>query len=140
VDSLTGRAQLSRTDAGVGLVSVLVAIVLIAIGIVALSSSSAFMASLQTDASERSTAAAIAIAHMETAKMRKAAELVSEDPVTVNEAGVADASGAFTRSLTVEPEATVAGAVRVTVEVDYPAGLGRTRTVRLVTIIYQGGL
>ena len=135
------RMQLGRLSCrrGFGMVSVLVAMVLIAVAAVALSSSSAFMASLQTDASVRATAAAIAIAHMESVKMRRPAELASEDPVRVNETGVADAGGAFVRSLTVEREESVPDALRVTVEVGYPAGFGRTRTVELVTVIDRGG-
>ncbi len=124
---------------GFGLVSVLVAMVLIAVAAVALSSSSAFMASLQTDASERATAAAIAIGYMEDVKMRDPSRLTSEEPVRVNGTGAADAGGAFVRSLTVVREESVPDALRATVEVEYPAGFGRRRTVELVTVIDRGG-
>ncbi|UCF18380.1 MAG: prepilin-type N-terminal cleavage/methylation domain-containing protein [Gemmatimonadota bacterium] len=126
-------------ERGFGLVSVLVAMVLIAVAAVALSSSSAFMASLQTDASERATAAAIAIGYMEDVKMRRPTDLASEEPVRVNGTGAPDVGGAFVRSITVEREESVPDALRVTVAVDYPAGFGRTRTVELVTVIDRGG-
>jgi Tfp pilus assembly protein PilV len=120
------------------MVSVLVAIVLLAIGVVAISASSAFMASLQTDASERARATAIAVTYMEQVKIREPAGIVSEDTVTVDETGATDADGAFLRTLSVIPEPSVTDALRATVEVWYPSGLGRTRTVRMVTVIYTG--
>lgn len=123
---------------GFGIVSVLVAIVLLAIGVVALSSSSAFLVSLRTDASARATAASIATSYMENVKRRPPRELATEEPITVNETGVADEEGVFVRALDIVLEPSVPDAVRATVSVRYPAGFGRTRTVELVTIIYQG--
>lgn len=123
---------------GFGIVSVLVAIVLLAIGVVALSSSSAFLVSLRTDASARATAASIATSYMENVKRRPPRQLATEEPVTVNETGVADEEGVFVRALDIVVEPSVPDAVRATVSVRYPAGFGRTRTVELVTIIYQG--
>ncbi|NIR45506.1 MAG: hypothetical protein GWN99_13955 [Gemmatimonadetes bacterium] len=128
-----------RSEYGFGIVSVLVAIVLIAIGVVALSSSSVFMVSLQTDAAERSRASAIGVAYMERVKTRPPSELVSEDPVRVDETGTPDPDGAFVRQLIVKPEPDLNDAVRATVEVVYPSGLGRTRTLELVTVIFTGG-
>jgi len=127
----------ARQD-GFGIVSVLVAIVLLAIGVVTLSSSSAFLVSLRTDASARATAASIATSYMEEVKRRPTRELASEEPVTVNETGTQDEAGVFVRTLTVGPEASLPDAARVVVLVEYPAGFGRRRTVELVTIIYQG--
>ncbi len=128
-----------RSELGFGIVSVLVAIVLIAIGVVALSSSSAFMVSLQTDAAERARASAIGITYMERVKTRPPGAIVSEDPVRVDETGTPDPDGAFVRRLTVEPEPDLSDAVRATVEVVYPSGFGRTRTLELVTVIFTGG-
>ena len=125
---------------GFGIVSVLVAIVLIAIGVVALSSSSAFMVSMQTDAAERTRASAIAVTYMEQVKTRSPAELISDGPLQVNETGEPDADGAFVRTLTVIPEPSTNDAVRATVEVNYPSGFGRRRTLELVTVIYTGGV
>lgn len=127
------------TEGGFGIISVLVAIVLIAIGVVALSSSSAFMVSLQTDAAERSRASAIGVAYMERVKTRPPDEIVTEAAVRVDETGTPDPSGAFVRELTVEPDPSLTDAVRATVEVTYPSGFGRTRTLELVTVIFIGG-
>jgi Tfp pilus assembly protein PilV len=129
-----------RSERGFGIVSVLVAIMLIAIGVVALSSSSAFMVSMQTDAAERTRASAIAVAYMENVKTRPPDQIVSESEVRVSETGVPDTGGPFVRSLTVEPEASTTDAVRATVEVRYPSGFGRSRTLALVTVIFTGGI
>jgi hypothetical protein len=138
VGEVTARAG-ARAESGFGIVSVLVAIVLIAIGVVALSSSSAFMVSLQTDAAERSRASAIGVAYMERVKTRPPDEIVTEAPVRVDETGAPAADGAFIRSLTVEPEPSASDAVRATVEVNYPSGFGRRRTLELETVIFTGG-
>lgn len=126
------------TERGFGMVSVLVAIVLLAIGVVAISASSAYMVSLQTDASERARATAIAVAYMEEVKMRVPQTLASEDTVAVSETGAVDADGAFRRALTVIPEPSVPDALRATVSVEYPSGFGRTGSVSMVTVIYSG--
>lgn len=126
------------SERGFGIVSVLVAIVLLAIGVVAISASSAYMVSLQTDASERARATAIAVTYMEEVKMRAPATLATEDTVAVSVTGAATAGGAFRRSLTVVPDPSVPDALRATVSVQYPSGFGRTGTVVMVTVIYSG--
>ncbi len=120
------------------MVSVLVAIVLLAIGLVALSASSAFMVSLRTDAAERSTAASIAVSHMELVSMRDPGELAGEEPVRVNESGTESPDGSYVRSLSVQPDPSIPDMVRVAVQVEYPSGFGRRRTVELVTLVYRG--
>ncbi len=130
--------QRVRDERGFGMVSVLVAMVLLAVGVVALSSSSAFLVSLQTDASARSTASAIGVAYMEEVKQRPASSLASESPTAVNEIGEADSLGVFIRTLTVSDDPSSPDVARTTVDVEYPAGLGRTRTISLVTLIYRG--
>ncbi len=129
---------LTRDVQGFGLVSVLVAMVLLAVGVVALSSSSAFLVSLQTDASARSTAAAIGVSYMEEVKQRPPGTLASESPMSVNELGDADATGVFVRTLTVVDDPSSPEVARATVDVKYPAGMGRMRTISLVTLIYRG--
>lgn len=125
-------------QSGFGMVSLLIAIVLLAIGVIALSASSTYLTSLHTDAAERSRATALAISYMEEVKTRDPAGLASEGPVTVDEVGAPTPDGAFVRRMSVTPEPTVLDAVRVAVHVDYPAGWGRTRTVELLTVIYRG--
>lgn len=127
-----------RRCEGFSLVSVLVAIILVAVAVVAISMSSAYMTALQTDAAQRSTAASIATAYMESVKVEPLDEIESEGATRVDETGSPSADGAYVRSLTVEDDPKVADALRATVRVLYPAGLGRVRTVELVTIIYAG--
>ncbi len=124
--------------AGFGLVSVLVAMVLLAVGVVALSSSSAFLMSMQTDTSVRSTATSLAIAYMEDVKRRPPRSLASQGPIRVDEIGYETEDGSFVRSLTVSGDPSAPDVVKVVVEVRYPAGFGRTRRVQLLTIIYRG--
>ena len=131
------RNRLASYD-GFGLVSVLVAMVLLAVGVVALSSSSAFLMSMQTDTSIRSTATSLAIAYMEEVKRRPAQSLVSESPTTIDEIGLDNPEGHFVRSLTVTEDASAPDVVKAMVDVEYPAGLGRTGRVEMVTIIYRG--
>jgi len=132
------QAAIVTSSGGFGMVSVLVAIVLLAIGVVAISASSAYMVSLQTDAAERARATGIAVTYMEEVKMRAPDTLASEDTVAVSETGAVTEDGAFLRSLTVVPEPSVPDALRATVTVQYPSGFGRTGTVRMVTVIYSG--
>lgn len=122
-------------EAGFGMVSVLVAMVLLAVAVVALSSSSAFLVSLQTDASGRSIATALGVTYMEEVRRRPPESLTSESAAWVNAAGELDERGAFLRGLNIEADPSVDGVLRVTVEVDYPAGLGRRGTVRMETLI-----
>lgn len=124
--------------AGFGLISVLVAMVLLAVGVVALSSSSVFLMSLQTDTSVRSTATSLAIAYMEDIKRRPPRSLASEGPIRVNEIGNETEDGSFVRSLTVSGDPSAPDVVKVVVEVRHPAGFGRQGRVQLLTIIYRG--
>jgi Tfp pilus assembly protein PilX len=126
------------SEAGFGLISVLVAMVLLAVGVVALSSSSAFLVSMQTDTSVRTTATSIGIAYMEDVKKRPPRTLASEEPERVNELGEADEGGVFIRSLTVGVDAVAPDVVQVGVEVRYPNGPGSTGRINLATIIYRG--
>lgn len=125
-------------EGGFGMVSVLVAIVLLAAGVVALSTSSVFVSSLRNEAAVRSVAASIALGYMEDIKTRERGTLASEDPARINEKGELEEGGDFLRVVDVVPDTTVVDAVRVKVKVGYPGPLGRTRAVEVVTIIYVG--
>jgi Tfp pilus assembly protein FimT len=127
------------SEEGFGMVSVLVAMVLLAVAVVALSSSSAFLVSLQTDASGRAIATSLGVAYMEEVRRRPPGSLASESPVRVNSEGVADEGGAFVRGLTIETDPIAPNVVRATVEVVYPAGIGRTGTISFQTVIHRGG-
>ncbi len=127
-------------EAGFGMVSVLVAMVLLAVAVVALSSSSTFLVSLQSDASGRSIATSLGIGYMEEVRRRPLESLASETAVRVNASGALDEGGAFVRSLTIEADPSLAEVLRAKVEIVYPAGLGRRGTVRLETLIHRGGV
>ncbi len=127
-------------EAGFGMVSVLVAMVLLAVAVVALSSSSTFLVSLQSDASGRSIATSLGIGYMEEVRRRPLESLASETAVRVNASGALDEGGAFVRSLTIEADPSLAEVLRAEVEIEYPAGLGRRGTVRLETLIHRGGV
>jgi hypothetical protein len=132
------RRRVMAGEGGYGMVSVLVAIVLLAAGVVALSTSSVFVSSLRNEAAVRSVAASIALGYMEDIKTRARGTLASEDPAKINEKGELDEGGDFLRVVDVVPDTTVVDAVRVKVKVGYPGPLGRTRAVEVVTIIYVG--
>jgi hypothetical protein len=121
------------------MVSVLVAMVLLAVAVVALSSSSAFLVSLQTDASGRAIATSLGVAYMEEVRRRPSGSLASESPVRVNSEGVADEGGAFVRGLTIENDPSASNVARAIVEIGYPAGIGRRGTISFQTVIYLGG-
>ena len=123
-------------ESGSGLIGVLVAMVLLAVGIMGLTGASMQMMGAHTEASVRATATSIAVSHMENVK--RATNLSSESPTAVDESGQPDGAGDFTRSVTVIDEPSVANSKRVTVEVAYPVGRGRTRKVKLSSIVFTG--
>ncbi len=131
-------AEHTRSEGGFSMLSVLVAIVLLSVGVMALSSTGVYVLGIETEASTRGTAVSIAVAYMEDVKTRDLSTLVSESPVTLDEAGVEDLNGRFTRTLIVGPAAGVDDVEQVTVRVQYPAGRGRTGTIALQTVVYSG--
>lgn len=118
------------------MIAVLIAMVLLAVGIVGLSGAGIVIMGVNTEANVRATATSIAVSYMEAIKRRTT--LVSESPEAVNESGDVVADGPFTRSLTVTTEPIAPKAKRLTVWVEYPSGRGRRRQVELVTIVFQG--
>ncbi len=129
--------QVERTDAGFTILSVLIAVILMAVGIVAVSGTAVYLMGLQTEASVRSTATGLAVSYMEQTKTRPVADLASEEPESIDETGAETPAGRFTRTLTVEP-GPEPNSKLVTVTIGYPSGLGRVRSVQLVTIVYGG--
>ena len=121
---------------GFSMISVLVAVILLGVGIMGLSSAGMVVMGSHTEASVRSTATAIAVGYMEQVKQRPT--LASESAVAVDETGQTNGNGKFQRSLTVADEPNVVKSKRVTIEVKYPSGWGRVSSVKLTTIIYQG--
>ena len=121
-----------RPDAGVGLISVMVAIVLLSIGILSVSQVLTQSVTMQTIVAMRTTGLDIARSYMEEVKGRDPLTLVSEAAVQVNERGEQDSGGAFTRELTV---------VSVDLHLDeivVIVTLPRSNPIRLLTWIYDG--
>ena len=121
-----------RPDAGVGLISVMVAIVLLSIGILSVSQVLTQSVTMQTIVAMRTTGLDIARSYMEEVKGRDPLTLVSEAAVQVNERGEQDSDGSFTRELTV---------VSVDLHLDeivVIVTLPRSNPIRLLTWIYDG--
>jgi Tfp pilus assembly protein PilE len=118
---------------GFTLVSVIVAVALLTIGVLALSRTTTSVTYAQTSATSRTVALAIARAHMERVRSRNPWTLAPEPPVRVDATGALDAEGKFLRSVEVLEEAP--NLLRVTVEVTYPRGID---PVKLVTLTYRG--
>jgi len=116
----------------------MVAIVLLGVAVTALSSSGMMVLAVHTDSAVRSTATAIAASYLEEVKARQPGTLASESATSVSSDGVKAQSGIFVRSLEVVPEENLAYTKRVTVNVEFPSGRGRTGTVQLVTVVYEG--
>ena len=121
-----------RPDAGFGLVSVMVAIVLLSVGALSLSQVLTQSVAMQTITAIRTTALDVARAYMEDVKSRDPMTLVAEAAVQVNDQGQEDTNGVFTRELTVE------GVGRHLLEVTVIVTTRRSSPITLVTWIYDG--
>ncbi len=122
-----------KGERGFTLLSVLIAIIMLSIGVVGLAGTIATVSSAHTETSTRSTALAIARGAMEDVRSREAKVLMSEAPVLVNDEGIPDASGRFTREVTVDEINRQLR--RITVTVSYPRA---RKPVELVTMTYVG--
>jgi Tfp pilus assembly protein PilV len=129
--------QRLRDEGGLSLLSVMVAVLILGITVVALSSATVQVLRTRTEATVRSVANIIATTYLEDVKTRRIKTLTSEDSVFVNELGHADPSGRFVRRLTVEP-GPVTKSRLITVTVSYPAGAKGRGVIELVTIAYEG--
>lgn len=124
--------MIKRND-GYTIISVLVAIVMLSIGILALSRTGTMAMAAQNTAGLRTTALAIARAHMERVRSRPAIDVVSESPVQVNETGLVVTGGRYTRSVEVADVRHNLKEVKVIVA--FPNG---TVPVELITLAYVG--
>jgi len=133
MSTCSGTARrLGRSDAGFTLVSLIVALVLLSVGVLAVSTTLTQSVSMQTIISLRKTALDVAGAYMEDVKSRDPLSLASEAEVRVDAVGDENAYGLFTRTLTVESIGT--HLMRVTVTVTAP----RSAPVELVTLVWDG--
>ena len=121
-----------RRDAGFGLVSVMVAIVLLSVGVLSLSQVLTQSVSMQTIIGSRTTALDVARSYMEEVRGLDPLLVESQPEVRVNEKGEENSNGLFTKELTVTT--VQLHLVEATVIVTMP----RSNPIRLVTWIYDG--
>ena len=121
-----------RPDAGFGLISVMVAIILLSIGVLSVSQVLTQSVTMQTIVAMRTTGLDIARSYMEEIKGRDPLTLASESAVRVNDRGEADSNGAFTRELTVSSVDLHLDEIVVVVT------LPNSKPIRLLTWIYDG--
>jgi Tfp pilus assembly protein PilX len=122
-----------RARGGFTLVSMIVAIVLLTVGLMALAQANTNTIKTQTSAQNRTTALAIARAYLEDVRSRDPWSVQTESSVTVGPDGEPSASGRFVRSLKVTQERQNLLAVELTV--DYPRAQS---PVRVRTNLYRG--
>jgi type II secretory pathway pseudopilin PulG len=122
---------------GFSILTVLVSVVLVSIAIVALSGTTVYVLSLQTESRVRSTAMGIAVTYLEEVKTRPAESLASESQTAVNEVGRALDPAPFLRELIVQTGPDPKSKL-ITVRVHYPRGRTVMGKVELATIIYLG--
>ncbi len=134
---MTTGERLLASERGFSILTVLIAVVLVSVAVVALSGTTVYVLSIQTESSVRSSAAGVAAAYMEEVKTRNTTTLVSEPQTSVLSSGLAQASATFLRELKVEDGAAPRSKL-VTVTVRYPRGRASMGRVELVTIIYEG--
>jgi type IV pilus assembly protein PilV len=125
-------ARSNRGRAGFTLVSVLVAVMLLGVGLMAVSRALALSLKGQTQAALRSEALSVARIGMEQVRAADPRTLADEAPVSVDAAGRPAADGPFVRTVRVSERAR--NLVRVDVQVAYP----RSATpVVLSTLVYR---
>ena len=123
---------LGRSDAGFTLVSLVVAIVLLSVGVLAVVQVLTQSVSMQTGIEMRTTALDVARSYLEEVRVRDPLTLASETAVRVDETGEADSNGLYTRALVVESVDDHLLEVTVTVTST------RFSPVNLVTLIWDG--
>jgi len=131
------RSYRTRTGSslrrGFTLVSMIVAIVLLAVGLSALASANASTLTLQTLAQNRTNAIAIGRSYLEQVRTRDPWLVQSESAVRLGAEGTPDAGGAYVRTMAVT--VTRQNLVKIDVAVDYPRA---TTPVMLTTLLFRG--
>ncbi|MBL0169162.1 MAG: hypothetical protein IPP90_00325 [Gemmatimonadaceae bacterium] len=122
-----------RRRLGFTMVSMLMAIILLAVGLMALAGANAQTVTMQTLSQNRTSAIAIARAYMEQVRTRDPWSIVSESAVALNNEGLASGGGAFIRTLTVTTVRQ--NLIKIVVDVRYPRG---TQPVQLTTSYFRG--
>jgi Tfp pilus assembly protein PilV len=120
-----------RKEAGFTLISVMIAMVLLSVGVLALVRTGGEVMAARTNSAIKINAVAIARGHMEWVRSRPPQDVATEPVVRVNAAGEVDAQGVYSRSVTVTQQAATLLEVRV--KVDYPRA---QEPVELITLVY----
>lgn len=126
-------AKSVKNREGFTLVSMIVAIVLLTVGILALGNANTNTIKHQTLAQNRTNAVAIGRAYLEEVRSRDPWALESESAVKVGPDGVADAGGVYSRKLTVTEIRN--NLLFVELSVDYPRS---GQPVTISTYQYRG--
>jgi type II secretion system protein I len=121
-----------KNERGFTLISVLLAISMLTIGLLALARTQAILTSSESGVSNKAVALAIATDRMEQLRGADPATLVAEPAALVDANGQPSASGAYQRSVTVTLDQ--ANLLRVTVIVTYPR---MTTPVQLEALVYR---
>jgi hypothetical protein len=120
--------------AGFAMISVMVAVVLLATGVMAIGAANTARLRSQTQSTARSTGLNVARSYLENVRGRDPWSVASESPVQVDGSGAVSASGEFTRELRV----VVDQPNLITVEV-IVTGRRLSAPIRLITNTYRGG-
>ena len=118
---------------GFTLVSMIVAIILLAVGLSALASANASTIKMQTLAQNRTNAIAIGRSYLEQVRTRDPWLVETESAVRLGAEGTPDASGSYMRTMTVT--VTRQNLVKIDVAVDYPRAAS---PVLLTTLLFRG--
>ena len=122
-----------RNQRGYSLISMLVAIVLLSVGVLALMRTTGEIVEGYGTTGVRTTALSIARGYLEELRTRDPATLVTESAVTVNSSGIADGNGDFSRAVTVTSPQT--NLRQVVVTVNFPRA---ARPIELITLVFVG--
>jgi Tfp pilus assembly protein PilV len=119
-------------EAGFTLISVMIAVILLSLGLIALAKAQGVLARSETDTANRSSALAIAQGYTEVIRSRDPAALASEPTVQVDANGLPAVGGAYSRFTTVTSDSP--NLLRITVTVNYPRA---AVPLSIVTLIYR---
>lgn len=129
----TSSSRITVRRDGFTLISVMMAVMLLTIGLLALGRTQAVLLGAQATAASRTSALSVARAYMEEVRARDPWVLVSESMTRISLDGLVDGNGPLRRMLAVDPVQD--NLLRVTVTV---AGTRNDKPVELVTFVYRG--
>lgn len=134
VATMASRPRTASLRGGFALLSVMVAVVLLATGVMAIGAANTMRLRSVTRSTVRTTALNLARGFLEELRGRDPWSLATESQIAIDEAGVPAVSGRFTRQLLV----TEMRPNLVRVEVIITA-VGLSTPIRIVTNTYRGG-